>query len=115
MRHRTFDREGDPEHGQTIGTAISDQRVTDLFMNTGNRVARRQGTAPDFDELPARRKLSWLLWFQLGLPRYQLFRTTTRYCRTRRPRSAAEIRNSRLYQQTPERRSATPTGWKIHS
>ena len=43
------------------------------------------------------------LAFQLGLPRYQLFRNHHKGIADRDwPRSAAEIRNSRLYQQTPK-------------
>ena len=98
--------EGGPEHGQPIGTAISDQRVTDLFMKdlaTALRDARV--LHPDFDELPGPAKIVVAyLAFQLGLPRYQLFRNHHQGIADRDwPRSAAEIRDSRLYQQTPER------------
>ena len=98
--------EGDREYGQPVGTAISDQRVTELFMKDVTTALRDARVLhPDFDDLPGPAKIVVAsLAFQLGLPRYQLFQKHHQGIKDRDwSRSAAEIRNSRLYQQTPER------------
>ncbi len=98
--------ESDREFGMPVGTPIDDKRVTELFEADIESVLRDvHYLFPDFDELPIEAKVTCAsLMFQLGMPRYTKFQKH-RQCILLGDwyGAARELRNSRLYQQTPNR------------
>ena len=98
----------DPEYGLPVGTAIAESRITSAFeqdMETCLKDAR--WLLPSFDELPDPAKITVAsLSFQLGLPRYSRFKKHLAALDKDPPdwlAAANELRNSRLYRQTPAR------------
>ena len=98
--------ETDREFGMPVGTPVDAERVTELFEADIASVLRDvEYLFPDFDKLPDQAQVTCAsLMFQLGLPRYTLF-SKHRVCIELGDwyGAARELRNSRLYQQTPNR------------
>ena len=98
--------ESDREFGMPIGTPIDEERVTELFEGDIGSVLRDVDYLfPDFDELPDPARITIAsLMFQLGLPRYSRFiKHREAIERGDWDTAARELRNSRLYEQTPVR------------
>ena len=98
--------EGDEEWGRPVGTPVSPERVTELFEADIESVIRDcHYLLPDFDGLPEPARVTAAsLMFQLGLPRYTKFiRHREALERGDWDAAARELRNSRLYSQTPNR------------
>ena len=98
--------ETDREYGWPIGTAISEARVTQLYnQDVGVALNDARWLHPDFDDLPTEARIVIAsLSFQLGLPRYQLFKLHHAAIEARDWReAAAQLRDSNLYRQTTNR------------
>ncbi len=96
----------DPEYGLPVGTAISDQRITAAFEQDMEQcLADAQWLVPDFADLPKDAAVTVAsLSFQLGLPRYAKFKRHLAAVNAHDwQTAAAELRDSKLYQQTPAR------------
>ena len=98
--------EDDREWGMPVGTPVSPERVTELFEADIASVIRDcYYLLPDFDDLPEPARVTAAsLMLQLGLPQYSKFRLHLEALeRGDWDGSARELRNSRLYEQTPNR------------
>jgi GH24 family phage-related lysozyme (muramidase) len=97
---------GEPEFDLPVGTAISEERVAELFEKDMKICLDDcRFLHSDFDELPDDARLTIAsLAFQLGLPRYSLFQKHHAAVKKRDwTEAAAQLRDSKLYRQTPER------------
>jgi len=96
----------DAESGWPVGTAVSAERVTQLF-NQDIKVALADALwlQPDLEEWPVTVQITVVsLAFQLGQPRYSTFVKHHRALEDQHwMTAAAELRDSKLYRQTPER------------
>ena len=98
--------EDDREFGMPVGTPIDHERVTELFEADIASVLRDVDYLfPDFLGLPDPARVTIVsLMFQLGLPRHSRFvKHREAIERGDWDGSARELRNSRLYEQTPNR------------
>lgn len=98
--------EDDPEYGMPVGTPISEERVAELFEKDMEICLRDcRYLHPEFDDMPEGAKITVAsLSFQLGLPRYALFRKHHAAIEDRDWReAAAQLRDSKLYRQTTAR------------
>ena len=96
----------DREYGWPIGTEISEARVTQLYnQDVGIALRDARWLHPDFDDLPDQARIVIAsLSFQLGSPRYQLFKLHHAAIESRDWReAAAQLRDSKLYRQTTNR------------
>lgn len=96
----------DEEAGWPVGTPVSKARVTELFAHDV-RIARDDAIAlqPYLNDWPIPAQITVIsLAFQLGLPRYSKFvKHHAALNREHWMTAAAELRDSNLYRQTPER------------
>ena len=98
--------ESDREFEMPVGTPIDHERVTELFEADIASVLRDVDYLfPDFLGLPDPARVTIVsLMFQLGLPRHSRFvKHREAIERGDWDGSARELRNSRLYEQTPNR------------
>lgn len=98
--------EDDVEHGWPVGSPVSEERVTELF-NQDVKIAADDAIAlqPYLNDWPIPAQITVIsLAFQLGLPRYSRFvKHHAALNRGHWMTAAAELRDSKLYRQTPER------------
>lgn len=99
-------REGDPEHGQEVGTTVSQERVQAAF-NLDIRVTIEDchRLYSDFDDLPEECQLIIAnMMFNLGYPRLSAFKGMKAGVDARDWETAAdEMVDSKWYQQVPNR------------
>ena len=98
----------DPEYGLPIGTAVSDTRVDAAFERDIEQcLSDAEWLVPDFNDLPTDARVTIAsLTFQLGMPRYSLFKrhlTAINADQIDWQAAADELRDSKLYRQTPAR------------
>jgi len=98
--------EGDPEHGQPVGTPVDEERVRQVFsLDIASTLDECQVLYPDFDELPEEAKLIIAnMMFNMGRPRLSKFVGMKREVDARRFDAAAdEMVDSRWHDQVPNR------------
>ena len=68
--------EGDPEHGQPVGTPVDDERVRQVFsLDIASTLDECQVLYPDFDDLPEPAQLIIAnMMFNMGRPRLSKFK-----------------------------------------
>ena len=68
--------EGDPEHGQPVGTPVNDERVRQVFsLDIASTLDECQVLYPDFDDLPDECQLIIAnMMFNMGRPRLSKFK-----------------------------------------
>ena len=68
--------EGDPEHGQPVGTAVDEERVRQVFsLDIASTLDECQVLYPDFDDLPEEAQLIIAnMMFNMGSPRLSKFK-----------------------------------------
>ena len=96
----------DPEHGEPVGTAVSEDRVNECFDHDVEIVlADCRKLYEDFDELPEEVQLIIAnMMFNMGRPRLSKFKGMKRGVDTRDwMTAAAEMVDSRWYRQVPNR------------
>tara|TARA_Y100001963_G_scaffold27279_1_gene37179 strand:- start:1537 stop:1983 length:447 start_codon:yes stop_codon:yes gene_type:complete len=99
-------RESDPEHGQAVGSPITEQRVNECFDQDVEAVLSDCETLyPDFDTLPEEVQLIIAnMMFNMGRPRLSKFKGMKRGVDARDWDAAAdEMVDSRWYQQVTNR------------
>ena len=96
----------DPEAGWPVGTPVTEARVTELF-NKDVKTATDDALIlqPHLNDWPVDAQITCIsLAFQLGLPRYSKFvKHHEALDRQLWMTAAEELRDSKLYRQTPER------------
>ena len=101
-----LDRDSDPEHGQEIGTTISEDRVIEAF-NEDVKTVLNDCTIlyDDFNDLPEEAQLIIAnMMFNLGRPRLSKFKGMKKGVDTRDWNKAAdEMIDSAWYRQVPNR------------
>ena len=98
--------ETDAEFGQPVGTIVSADRVTELFnQDVTTCISDCRHLIFDFGGMPASAQITAAsLAFQLGVNRYGKFKKHLSAMDAGDwAGAAAELRDSRLYRQTPER------------
>ncbi len=98
--------EGDPEHGQPVGTPVDEERVRQVFsLDIASTLDECQVLYPDFDELPEEAQLIIAnMMFNMGRPRLSKFVGMKREVDARRFDAAAdEMVDSRWHDQVPNR------------
>lgn len=98
--------EGDPEHGQPVGTPVDEERVRQVFsLDIASTLDECQVLYPDFDELPEEAQLIIAnMMFNMGRPRLSKFVGMKREIDARRFDAAAdEMVDSRWHDQVPNR------------
>jgi lysozyme len=101
-----FLQERDPERGWPVGMAISQERADQwLEKDMKQCVSDAHWLQPDFDSFPIPAQITVAsLAFQLGLPKYSLFKLHRAALQVQDwAEAAAQLRDSKLYRQTPER------------
>lgn len=101
-----FLQEQDPERGWPVGMAISQERADQwLEKDMKQCVSDAHWLQPDFDSFPVPAQITVAsLSFQLGMPKYSLFKMHHAALQRRDwAEAAAQLRDSKLYRQTPER------------
>ena len=101
-----FLQERDPERGWPVGMAISQERADQwLEKDMKQCVSDAHWLQPDFDLFPVPAQITVAsLSFQLGMPKYSLFKMHHAALQRRDwAEAAAQLRDSKLYRQTPER------------
>ena len=96
----------DPEHGEPVGTSVSEDRVNECFDHDVEIVlADCRKLYEDFDELPEEVQLIIAnMMFNMGRPRLSKFKGMKRGVDTRDwMTAAAEMVDSRWYRQVPNR------------
>nr|BAR15032.1 Phage-related lysozyme (muraminidase) (COG3772) [uncultured Mediterranean phage uvMED] len=98
----------DPEYGLPVGTAISDARIDAAFAADMERcLTDARWLVPKFDDLPDDARITIAsLAFQLGMPRYSRFKLHLAAINADQvdwQAAADELRDSKLYRQTPAR------------
>lgn len=96
----------DPEYGWPVGAPVSEERVAELFeQDVQVAINDARWLHPDLDDMPEDAQITIIsLAFQLGMPRYSKFLKHHAAIELRRWReAAAELRDSKLYRQTPQR------------
>tara|TARA_R110000824_G_scaffold127043_1_gene286967 strand:- start:152 stop:592 length:441 start_codon:yes stop_codon:yes gene_type:complete len=98
--------EDDVEHGWAVGAPVSEERVTELFVqDVKTATADAIILQPHLNDWPVDAQITCIsLAFQLGLPRYSKFvKHHEALDRQFWMTAAEELRSSKLYRQTPER------------
>jgi len=98
--------EGDPEYGWPVGSPVSEERVAELFeQDVQVAINDARWLHPDLDDMPEDARVTIIsLAYQLGAPRYQLFKKHHAAIETRDwKEAAAQLRDSKLYRQTTAR------------
>ena len=98
--------EGDEEYGWPVGAPVSEERVTELFeQDVQVAINDARWLHPDLDDMPEDAQITIIsLAFQLGMPRYSNFVMHHAAIEARIWReAAAQLRDSKLYRQTPQR------------
>ena len=98
--------EADPEYDWPLGCPVSEERVHELFQkDVSIAIQDARWLQRDFDNLPEDAQVTIVsLAFQLGLNRYQKFVKHHAAIQDRDwKEAAAQLRDSKLYQQTPNR------------
>ncbi len=98
----------DLEYGQPVGTAVAESRIQSAFeQDIKTCLTDARLLVPSFDDLPDPARITVAsLSFQLGRPRYSMFKKHLVALNEDPPdwlAAANELRNSKLYQQTPAR------------
>lgn len=96
----------DPEYGWPVGAPVSEERVAELFaQDVQVAINDARWLHPDLDDMPEDAQITIIsLAYQLGMPRYSKFLKHHAAIELRRWReAAAELRDSKLYRQTPQR------------
>ena len=99
-------RESDPEHGEEIGTSVSEDRVIEAFESDIETVLSDCETLyPNFDSLPEEAQLIIAnMMFNLGYPRMSKFKGMNRGVDSEDWNAAAdEMVDSRWYKQVTTR------------
>jgi len=99
-------REEDPEHGEPVGTAVTDDRVAEAFeQDIQITIDDCEKLYPDFYELPEEAQLIIAnMCFNLGYPRLSKFKGMKRGVDARDWNAAAdEMVDSRWYRQVTNR------------
>ena len=96
----------DEEYFQPVGTSVSEERVTEYF-NADVKICINdcQSLFEGFDDMPSDVQITAAsLAFQLGMPRYRQFKKHhAAMIAGDWHEAAAQLRDSKLYRQTPER------------
>jgi len=98
--------DSDPEHGQPVGTPVSEDRCNDAFDNDVQTVISDCNILyPDFDELPEEvQRIIANMMFNMGRPRLSKFKGMKRGVDARDWNSAAdEMVDSNWYRQVTKR------------
>ena len=98
--------ESDPEYDWPLGCPVSEERVHELFQkDVSIAIQDARWLQRDFDDLPEDAQITIVsLAFQLGLNRYQKFVKHHSAIQDRDwKEAAAQLRDSKLYQQTTNR------------
>jgi len=96
----------DPEHGQPVGTPVSEERVNECFESDVQQVLSDCETLyPDFDSLPEEAQLIIAnMMFNMGRPRLSKFKNMKAAVDARDwHRASVEMADSRWYQQVTNR------------
>ena len=99
-------REDDPEHGEPVGTAVSDERVRQVFaLDIAVTLEDCKRLYADFDDLPGEAQLVIAnMCFNLGYPRLSKFKGMKAGVDARDwQRAADEMVDSRWHDQVPNR------------
>lgn len=99
-------KDADPEHGQPVGTPVSEERVRQVFdLDILVTVEDCHRLYDDFDELPEEAQLVIAnMCFNLGYPRLSKFKGMKAGCDARDWHSMAdEMVDSRWHDQVPNR------------
>ena len=98
--------EGDPEHGQPVGTPVDNERVRQVFaLDIASTLAECHVLYPDFDDLPEEAQLIIAnMMFNMGRPRLSAFKGMKAGVDDRDGnRAADEMVDSRWYDQVTNR------------
>jgi len=98
--------EGDPEHGQPVGTPVNDERVRQVFsLDIASTLDECQVLYPDFDDLPDECQLIIAnMMFNMGRPRLSKFKGMKAGVDAKDwNRAADEMVDSRWYDQVTNR------------
>ena len=98
--------DSDPEHGQPVGTPVSEDRCNEAFDNDIQTVISDCNILyPDFDELPEEvQRIIANMMFNMGRPRLRKFKGMKRGVDTRDWNAAAdEMVDSNWYRQVTKR------------
>ena len=98
--------EGDPEHGQPVGTAVDEERVRQVFsLDIASTLDECQVLYPDFDDLPEEAQLIIAnMMFNMGRPRLSKFKGMKAGVDAKDwSRAADEMVDSRWYDQVTNR------------
>ncbi len=98
--------EDDPEHGQPVGTPVSEERVRQVFaLDIASTLDECQVLYPDFDDLPEECQLIIAnMMFNMGRPRLSKFKGMKAGVDAREwNRAADEMVESRWHDQVPNR------------
>ena len=99
-------REDDPEHGEPVGTAVSEERVRQVFaLDIAVTLEDCKRLYDDFDDLPEEAQLVIAnMCFNLGYPRLSKFKGMKAGVDARDwQRAADEMVDSRWHDQVPNR------------
>ena len=98
--------DGDPEHGQPVGTPVEDERVRQVFsLDIASTLDECQVLYPDFDDLPEDCQLIIAnMMFNMGRPRLSKFKGMKAGVDARDwNRAADEMVDSSWHDQVPNR------------
>ena len=98
--------EGDPEHGQPVGTPVDNERVRQVFaLDIASTLDECHVLYPDFDDLPEEAQLIIAnMMFNMGRPRLSKFKGMKAGVDARDwNRAADEMVDSRWYDQVTNR------------
>ena len=98
--------EGDPEHGQPVGTPVDNERVRQVFaLDIASTLDECHVLYPDFDDLPEEAQLIIAnMMFNMGSPRLSKFKGMKAGVDARDwNRAADEMVDSRWYDQVTNR------------
>ena len=98
--------EGDPEHGQPVGTPVDNERVRQVFaLDIASTLDECKVLYPDFDDLPEEAQLIIAnMMFNMGRPRLSKFKGMKAGVDARDwNRAADEMVDSRWYDQVTNR------------
>ena len=98
--------DGDPEHGQPVGTPVDDERVRQVFsLDIASTLDECQVLYPDFDDLPEECQLIIAnMMFNMGRPRLSKFKGMKAGVDARDwNRAPDEMVDSRWHDQVPNR------------
>lgn len=96
----------DAEYGWPVGAPVSEERVAELFeQDVQVAINDARWLHPELDDMTEDAQITIIsLAFQLGMPRYSKFVKHHAAIELRRwEEAAAELRDSKLYRQTPQR------------